>query len=198
MPTLDGGLLLFRLIIALYPFFFTWQVSGTGVEQTDHWFHDDVSIICNKMCSSSGPFVYGLIDLFSDLCGDGGSWNQGLSTGVLNSSLRKISRDQTISGDRSRYRNSSLHDCTLDNSNIIYGVPENRYFDKTKPVVLPDTRDGSIPRPVAKLDVVEEETEDDSKSTSTSSSISLNKESLQDGHDGLHRDIQVVKVNMLF
>lgn len=169
-----------------------------GVDKRDQWFHDDVSIVCDKTCSSSGSFVYGLIDLFSDMCGDGGSWNQGLGTEILNGSVGKTSRDQTISSDRRKGRNSLLHDPTSDTSNIRYGIHEDRYFEKTKPVVLPDTGERSIPQTLAKLDVVEEETEDDTKSTSTASSISSYKESLQDGYNGVHLDNQVVSVNMLF
>eukprot|EP00268_Persea_americana_P003306 TRINITY_DN10996_c0_g1_i6.p1 TRINITY_DN10996_c0_g1~~TRINITY_DN10996_c0_g1_i6.p1 ORF type:complete len:1275 (-),score=277.01 TRINITY_DN10996_c0_g1_i6:717-4541(-) len=166
-------------------------VSGMGVDKRDQWFHDDVSIACDKTCSSSGSFVYGLIDLFSDMCGDGGSWNQGLGTEVLNGNVGKTSRDRTISSDRRKGRNSLLHDTTSDTSNIRYGIHEDRYFEKTKPVVLPDTGERSIPQTLAKLDVVEEETEDDTKSTSTASSISLYKESLQDGYNGVHLDNQV-------
>ncbi|RWR80153.1 Protein kinase domain-containing protein [Cinnamomum micranthum f. kanehirae] len=167
-------------------------VSGMGVDKRDQWFHDDVSIVCDKTCSSSGSFVYGLIDLFSDMCGDGGSWNQGLGTEILNGSVGKTSQDQTISSDRRKGRNSLLHDPTLD-TNIRYGIHEDRYFEKTKPVVLSDTGEGSMPQTVANLEVVEEETEDDSKSTSTASSISSYKESLQDGYNGVHLDNQVVR-----
>ncbi|KAL5998064.1 hypothetical protein ACLOJK_008999 [Asimina triloba] len=158
------------------------HVQGLGLDN-NQWLHDDLPIVCDHNCSSSGPFTYGLVDLFSDLCGDVGSWEWSIGTNAVNPSFGRLSRNQV----KSRDDNSP----TLANSlSAGCGDPRNHPFQNPKPVPMLDIKGGSVSQPVAKFDVVKEETEDDSKSTSpTTSDLSLREQSLEKGSGGdMHGD----------
>ncbi|XP_058102419.1 eIF-2-alpha kinase GCN2 isoform X2 [Magnolia sinica] len=159
-------------------------VPSLGVDKKDQWLHGDVAIVCDQTCSSSGQFVYGLIDLFSDLCGDVGSWDWSIGTNTINASFSHISQEQAISTYKSGDKKSSTH-TNMGASNTGYGAPLNHHSQNLKPVPLFDTKEGSVPPPIAKLDVVEEETEDDSKSISpTTSHVSSREETLETDSNG--------------
>ncbi|XP_012065156.1 eIF-2-alpha kinase GCN2 isoform X2 [Jatropha curcas] len=110
----------------------------------------DTAVTSNKNCSSSEPYVYGFIDLFS---GSGESWHWGLAV------------------DDNRGGNTSVKSHPLDGSKVGYGVQKKKLDKVTKPLTVQETK----PSPV--LHPVEEDSEDDSKSIATDFSTSLTEES---------------------
>ncbi|XP_048233579.1 eIF-2-alpha kinase GCN2 isoform X3 [Ricinus communis] len=122
-----------------------------------------IAVSSNKICSSSWPFVYGFIDLFS---GSGESWDWGLAV------------------DDNRGVNSSIKSHLLDGSKAGYEVQEKKLDKVTKPLMLQDPKQGPLVSPGAKLDTLEEETEEDNKSISTDSSRSLTEESVENEMGG--------------
>ncbi|KAJ4955074.1 hypothetical protein NE237_011857 [Protea cynaroides] len=124
------------------------SVPGSNMDGKKKWLHADVSIASDKSCSSRGPFVYGLVDLFKCL---GGSWNWGLGV------------------DKDGGRNSSTFKHALDASKTEYMVAEKHFLQKGKPTVLQDTMQGPVSLPTVKLDALKEESEDVDTSISDSS-----------------------------
>lgn len=124
----------------------------------------EIAVSSDKDSSSRGPFVYGFIDLFS---GSGESWHWGLTV------------------DDSRGINSSSKSHTLDGSKVGYEEQAKKLDKITKPSTMQDERQGPLLSPIAKLDTLEEENEDDDKSiSSTDSSISLMEELVGNGVKG--------------
>lgn len=125
------------------------SVMCSTLDSTGKFFQKDVTISCNKTCSSGGPFVYGFIDLFS---GSGESWHWGIGM------------------DEKFMINSSLHSHTLDGSKHGYEVQEKKLDKNAKPLEVQNAKQNVLFSPAANLDTLEEESEDDKKSISTTDS----------------------------
>ncbi|KAL6976215.1 non-specific serine,threonine protein kinase [Sarracenia purpurea var. burkii] len=107
--------------------------------------------------SSSGPFVYGFIDLFS---GYGESWPWGI----------ELEENHAV--------NPSVQSQSLNGSKHGYEVLENKIHQKLKPTMIQEVKQVPKLASVKNLDTLEEECEDDSKNLSaTDSSRSLSGES---------------------
>ncbi|GMJ08489.1 GENERAL CONTROL NON-DEPRESSIBLE 2, ARABIDOPSIS THALIANA GENERAL CONTROL NON-DEPRESSIBLE 2 [Hibiscus trionum] len=109
----------------------------------------DVAISSNKSSPSRGPFVYGFIDLFS---GFGESWNWPMDM------------------DRNRGIISAVRSLASDGPNIGYDVQQKKPEKNPKLLGMEEKKEVLSPLPVAKLNNIREESEDDSKSTSTADS----------------------------
>lgn len=104
-----------------------------------------MTVSCDKSCFPAGPFVYGFLDLFS---GSGESWHWGLAmeaNGQINS--------------------------TIDGSRHAYGTLEKAIDHDVKPL-LQETKQGPQRASTVKLDILEEESEDESKTTDSRTSLS--------------------------
>lgn len=106
---------------------------------------NEISFSCDKYFSAAGPFVYGFLDLFS---GSGESWNWGLAM----------------------EDNGQIHS-SLDGTAHAYGTPEKAIDYDAKPV-LQETKQCPPRASTVKLDILEEESEDESKTTDTRTSFS--------------------------
>ncbi|XP_030938863.1 eIF-2-alpha kinase GCN2 isoform X2 [Quercus lobata] len=115
-------------------------------------FQKEITALSNKR----GPFVYGFIDLFA---GSGESWTWGFGI------------------DEKGGINFSVQPHTPEGSKLVYEVPEKQPDKNAKPLKMQDTKQGLLPSPTAKLDTLEDESEDGNKSiSSTDSSRSLEEE----------------------
>ncbi|XVE81078.1 hypothetical protein DITRI_Ditri15bG0034400 [Diplodiscus trichospermus] len=119
----------------------------------------DVAISNKKSCSSKGPFVYGFIDLFG---GSGELWNWPIdmekNSGIVSA--------EAVQSHRS------------DDSKIAYNFREKKLEKNPKPSPMEEKKKVPSPLPVAKLDTLKEESEDDSKSISTADSSNFLMEGL--------------------
>ncbi|KAA8527288.1 hypothetical protein F0562_034615 [Nyssa sinensis] len=125
-------------------------VPSQATDYSDQLSQKDVAVSCNKTCLSKGPFVYGFVNLFS---GSGESWHWVLGVeenGGINSSVRSNTSD----GSKHRYE-----------------ILEKKIDQDVKPLVNPDTKQGSLTHST-KLDTLEEESEDESKNLSATDSKS--------------------------
>ncbi|WRX21527.1 Protein kinase domain - like 10 [Theobroma cacao] len=129
----------------------------------------DVAISSNKSCSSRGPFVYGFIDLFS---GSGESWNWPMDM------------------DKNRGIVSAVQSHLSDGSKLGYNVREKKLEKNPMSLAMQEKKQVLSPLPVAKLDNLKEESEDDSKSISTADSSNFLMEDLgRNGMKGEKEDI---------
>ncbi|XP_021290176.1 eIF-2-alpha kinase GCN2 isoform X1 [Herrania umbratica] len=129
----------------------------------------DAAISSNKSCSSRGPFVYGFIDLFS---GSGESWNWPLDM------------------DKNRGIVSAVQSHLSDGSKLGYNVREKKLEKNPMSLAMQEKKQVLSPLPVAKLDNLKEESEDDSKSISTADSSNFLMENLgRNGMKGEKEDI---------
>ncbi|KAJ6733888.1 EIF-2-ALPHA KINASE GCN2 [Salix koriyanagi] len=117
-------------------------VLCSTINSSSHLFQKDLAVSSNKSCSSRGSFVYGFIDLFSG-CGE--SWHWGLAVDELKSHV-------------------------LDHSEVGYEVQEMKLDKITKPLTVQEAKQGLLVSPIAKLDTLEEESENENKGLSTSNS----------------------------
>ncbi|XP_042485787.1 eIF-2-alpha kinase GCN2 isoform X2 [Macadamia integrifolia] len=132
-----------KLLALLYD-----QVSCSNLDGGEKCLNGDVSIASNKTCSSRGPFVYGLVDLFKCL---GGPWNWGLGV------------------DKDRGGNSPTLNHALNTAKIEYMVAEKQFFPIGRPTVMQDTFHRPVSLPTVKLDALKEESEDEETRISNSS-----------------------------
>ncbi|KAL5703428.1 non-specific serine/threonine protein kinase [Ranunculus cassubicifolius] len=128
-------------------------VSCSGTGQADQWISGDVGTAFDRAHSSRGPYVHGLVDLFT---GSGESWDWGSVT------------------DKNSGRNSN----TLDHPNIGYQSRKEHGAHNEKPVAIQDTGRVQVPQLIGKLDPLKEE----SGSDSNESSRSLAEESSENEH----------------
>ncbi|KAJ6419098.1 hypothetical protein OIU84_029244 [Salix udensis] len=117
-------------------------VLCSTINSSSHLFQKDLAVSSNKSCSSRGSFVYGFIDVFSG-CGE--SWHWGLAVDELKSHV-------------------------LDHSEVGYEVQEMKLDKITKPLTVQEAKQGLLVSPIAKLDTLEEESENENKGLSTSNS----------------------------
>ncbi|KAJ6741180.1 EIF-2-ALPHA KINASE GCN2 [Salix purpurea] len=117
-------------------------VLCSTINSSSHLFQKDLAVSSNKSCSSRGSFVYGFINLFSG-CGE--SWHWGLAVDELKSHV-------------------------LDHSEVGYEVQEMKLDKITRPLTVQEAKQGLLVSPIAKLDTLEEESENENKGLSTSNS----------------------------
>ncbi|CAK9178672.1 unnamed protein product [Ilex paraguariensis] len=135
-----------------------WKVPGQATDLSGQLSQKDVTLPCNKTCFSRGPFVYGFIDLFT---GSGESWQWGLGM------------------EERAELNSSAHSHTLNVSKHHSEIQKKKIDQNVNVAVIQDTKQGPLLYPAAKLDTLEEESDDASKDTNLSRSLS--EESSGDG-----------------
>ena len=135
-------------------------------------FQKEITASSNKR----GPFVYGFIDLFT---GSGESWTWGFGI------------------DEKGGINFSVQPHTPEGSKLVYEVLEKQPDKNAKPLKMQDTKQGLLPSPTAKLDTLEEESEDGNKSvSSTDSSMSLEEELVRSPTDD-ENNVSIVGPNFV-
>ncbi|KAF2322118.1 hypothetical protein GH714_006971 [Hevea brasiliensis] len=172
----EGRVMIFNLVEAAQEFLSEIVPEGPVPESallstmggSGQLFKKDIAVSSNKNCSSSEPFVYGFIDLFS---GSGESWHWGLAV------------------DDSRAVNSSIKSHSLDGSKVGYEVQEKILDKASKPLTVQDANQSPLLFPVAKLGILEEESEDENRSVSTDSSTSVMEESVGNELEGKKKDV---------
>ncbi|KAG8481278.1 hypothetical protein CXB51_026106 [Gossypium anomalum] len=127
----------------------------------------DVAISSNKGSSSRGPFVYGFIDLFS---GSGESWNWPVDMG------------------KSRGIISAVQSLASDGQDIGYDFQQKKLEKNPKLLETEEQKEVVSPLPVAKLNNVKEESEDDSKSSSTADSSNFLADLVRNGINSEEED----------
>ncbi|KAM4106014.1 hypothetical protein ACB094_04G035100 [Castanea mollissima] len=156
----DGRVMVFNLVEAAQEFLSEIvpvaqsheSVVCSSTDGSSGLFQKEITASSNKR----GPFVYGFIDLFT---GSGESWTWGFGI------------------DEKGGMNFSVQPHTPEGSKLVYEVPEKQPDKNAKPLKMQDTKQGLLPSPTAKLDTLEEESEDGNKSvSSTDSSRSLEEE----------------------
>lgn len=135
-------------------------------------FQKEITASSNKR----GPFVYGFIDLFT---GSGESWTWGFGI------------------DEKGGMNFSVQPHTPEGSKLVYEVLEKQPDKNAKPLKMQDTKQGLLPSPTAKLDTLEDESEDGNKSvSSTDSSRSLEEELVRSTTDD-ENNVSIVGPNFV-
>ncbi|KAK4566733.1 hypothetical protein RGQ29_002837 [Quercus rubra] len=157
----DGRVMVFNLVEAAQEFLseivpvaqsHESKVVCSTTDGSSGLFQKEITASSNKR----GPFVYGFIDLFT---GSGESWTWGFGI------------------DEKGGMNFSVQPHTPEGSKLVYEVLEKQPDKNAKPLKMQDTKQGLLPSPTAKLDTLEEESEDGNKSvSSTDSSMSLEEE----------------------
>ncbi|KAK4566735.1 hypothetical protein RGQ29_002837 [Quercus rubra] len=156
----DGRVMVFNLVEAAQEFLSEIvpvaqsheSVVCSTTDGSSGLFQKEITASSNKR----GPFVYGFIDLFT---GSGESWTWGFGI------------------DEKGGMNFSVQPHTPEGSKLVYEVLEKQPDKNAKPLKMQDTKQGLLPSPTAKLDTLEEESEDGNKSvSSTDSSMSLEEE----------------------
>ncbi|XWS13227.1 hypothetical protein CRYUN_Cryun36dG0019600 [Craigia yunnanensis] len=163
----EGRVMIFNLVEAAQEFLSEIVPVGQSHESllysttgnSGHLLQKDVAISNNKSCSSRGPFVYGFIDLFG---GSGESWNWPMD----------------MDKNRGIVSAVAVQSHASDGSKIGYNVRENKLEKNPKPLPMEGRKKVPSPLPVAKLDTLKEESEDDSKSISTADSSNFLMEGL--------------------
>ncbi|XP_068665323.1 eIF-2-alpha kinase GCN2 isoform X2 [Aristolochia californica] len=177
----EGRVMIFNLVEAAQEFLSevaTEVGSGKSVEadKREELVEESVIVGCDKKYSSGEHFVYGLIDLFTDLSEDGSSWDQS----IIKDNLGSISHSQTFSTDRSTVGGSLAHAYVLGKSKLDETSVLNKHFSQsTKPVILSDA---PKPQSIIKLDAVNEGNEDDGQNSSTHSTTSLEETTKSPNH----------------
>ncbi|CAL1404688.1 unnamed protein product [Linum trigynum] len=120
------------------------------VDRTSQLFQKDFPVSGDNNCTSTGPFVYGFLDLFG---GSGESWHwMPLDDNRMMKSIKSFSSDS---------------------SKVKSGTPAVN-VDPIEPSPVQAKKQGTFPSPVAEMDILDEESEDGNSSTSdTDSSSSL-------------------------
>ncbi|CAI0541132.1 unnamed protein product [Linum tenue] len=120
------------------------------VDRTSQLFQKDFPVSGDNNCTSTGPFVYGFLDLFG---GSGESWHwMPLDDNRMMKSIKSLSSDP------------------LKVKSGTQGVK----VDRIEPSPVQAKKQGTFPSPIAELDILDEESEDGNSSTSdTDSSSSL-------------------------
>ncbi|CAK7322614.1 unnamed protein product [Dovyalis caffra] len=146
----EGRVMIFNLVEAAQEFLSELAPVGPApgtvlcsiINSSSQLFQKDTAVSSNKSSSSRGPFVYGFIDLFSG-CGE--SWHWGLAVDEVKSHVS-------------------------DNSDVGHEVLEKKLDKIAKPLAVQEAKQGPLISPVAKLDTLEEESEDENKGLSTTNS----------------------------
>ncbi|KAH7681287.1 Non-specific serine/threonine protein kinase protein [Dioscorea alata] len=112
----------------------------------------------------SGSFTYGSIDLFGDLCGEQTSWG-GHGSKVANDNSYQLSGKQSSFTDKNRRNAFLMHTQTLNKAK---NVVDDHFVKSIHPKTLHDVKHGAMQQAISKLDVLEEDTECDTKSESSS------------------------------
>ncbi|XP_050237408.1 eIF-2-alpha kinase GCN2 isoform X2 [Mercurialis annua] len=163
----EGRVMIFNLVEAAQEFLSEIVPVGPAPESvlcsatdSDGKLFQGIAISSDKDCSLRGPFVYGFIDIFS---GSGESWQWGVAVDDVrvNSSIKSLSDGSKPSP-----------------------VQDNKLDKIIKPSPVQDIKQGPFLSPGAKLDALEEESEEDCKNISTDSSRSLTEESIQNDTGG--------------
>ncbi|KAK1294604.1 putative serine/threonine-protein kinase GCN2 [Acorus calamus] len=167
----EGRVMIFNLVEAAQEFLSEIapvEVSHESVPvhlaDKDQWQREDVSVDFENNCHIEDVFVYGLIDLFSDLCGDTGSWNQEVGRELFSVDLNKVSGAQSMQFDKIR-GSISVSPHIFGSSSVKHGTLQ-KPFHNTKAVSSVDVKHSPVQRPATELDILEEVCEIDSKSTS--------------------------------
>ncbi|GAV69857.1 Pkinase domain-containing protein/RWD domain-containing protein/HGTP_anticodon2 domain-containing protein/tRNA-synt_His domain-containing protein [Cephalotus follicularis] len=163
----EGRVMIFNLVEAAQEFLSEIVPAGqlhesvSSMKNSNGQLFQDTEVSSNKSFCPKGPFVCGFIDLF---CGSGDSWHWSLGV------------------DNNRGTTSSVQSHRLDSSNLGYKVQEK--LDKNaKQPAMEGTNQGLLHSPTAKLDTVEEESEDDDTGTSTVDSSGTLVEELEGKED---------------
>ncbi|XVF29350.1 hypothetical protein REPUB_Repub15cG0113100 [Reevesia pubescens] len=171
----EGRVMIFNLVEAAQEFLSEIVPVGQSHESilypttgsSDPLLQKNVAISSNKSCSSRGPFVYGFIDLFS---GSGESWNWPMDM------------------DKNRGIVSAVQSHASDGSKL--NVREKKFEKNPKLLAMEEKKKVPSPLPVANLDTLKEESEDDSKSISTADSSNfLMEDVVRNGMKGENEDI---------
>ncbi|KAM7486980.1 hypothetical protein LguiA_002989 [Lonicera macranthoides] len=125
------------------------SVPCVAEDKSSQLYKNNTTVLYDKTRFSKGPFVYGFIDLF---IGSGESWHWGLAV------------------EESNVLHSSVRSNKVDCSNSGYGTLDKKIDQNLKSLVIKETKQGPLVTPTAKLDPLEEESEDESKNTDSSSS----------------------------
>ncbi|KAG9447065.1 hypothetical protein H6P81_013193 [Aristolochia fimbriata] len=203
----EGRVMIFNLVETAQEFLsevatVVGSVKSVGADKKEELVQESVTHVCDKKYSFGEHFVYGLIDLFSDLSADVRSWDQS----IISDSLGSISHGQLFSSGKSMVGSSLAHAYVLDKSKLDETRVLNKHFSQsTKPVTVADTPklqsvmpkpqsvipkpqsvipkpQSAIPKPQsvipkpqsgAKLEAVNEDIEDGGQSVSTDSTTSL-------------------------
>ncbi|KAK2982573.1 hypothetical protein RJ640_001293, partial [Escallonia rubra] len=112
---------------------------------------NDMEVSLDKNFTSRGPFVYGFIDLF---VGSGESWRWGLAM------------EERGGIDPTKQPN------TIDRSRNVHEILEKKIDQNVKLLVTQDMKQSSVPKPTAKLQIVEEKSEDENRNADSSRSLS--------------------------
>ncbi|XP_039054729.1 eIF-2-alpha kinase GCN2 isoform X2 [Hibiscus syriacus] len=123
--------------------------------------------VANKSSPSRVAFVYGFIDLFS---GFGESWNWPMD---MDKNIGIISAVQSLESD---------------GPNIGYDVQQKKLKKNPKLLGMEEKREVLSPLPVAKLNNIKEDSEDDSKSTSTAHSSNFSADMVRNGEEIVHEE----------
>ncbi|KAJ7980699.1 protein kinase family protein [Quillaja saponaria] len=154
----EGRVMIFNLVEAAQEFLSEIMPVGKSrdsllcstVESSGELIEKDIPISYNR----KAPFVYGFIDLFS---GYGESWNWGFGM------------------DESSRQDALLQPHKSDGSKLGYEIQQKKDERKAEPTTVRDTKQSPIVSPIAKLDTVEEETEEGNKSISSTDSSRSHK-----------------------
>lgn len=136
-------------------------VSSSSIEQRNAWIHTDVAMPRDMTHSSRGPYVYGMVDLFT---GSGESWDWGPST------------DNIRGGN-------SLNASTLDPH-----IPEKHVSRNDKTTTTNDAQRSLIPPPLGKLNPLEEDGESDTNISSRSLEEESSGSGLMDQKESILED----------
>ncbi|KAH1047144.1 hypothetical protein J1N35_037928 [Gossypium stocksii] len=171
----EGRVMIFNLVEAAQEFLSEIVPAGQSHESalcsttgsSGQLLQKDVAISSNKGFSSKGPFVYGFIDLFS---GSGESWNWPVdmdkSTGII----------------------SAVQSLASDGRDIGYDFQQKKLEKKPKLLEMEEKKEVVSRLPVAKLNNVKEESEDDSKSSSTADSSNFLADLVRNGINSEEED----------
>ncbi|TYJ14958.1 hypothetical protein E1A91_A10G152900v1 [Gossypium mustelinum] len=171
----EGRVMIFNLVEAAQEFLSEIVPAGQSHESAlcsttgsnGQLLQKDVAISRNKGSSSRGPFVYGFIDLFS---GSGESWNW------------------PVDMDKSRGIISAVQSLASDGRDIGYDFQQKKLEKNPKLLETEGKNEVVSPLPVAKLNNVKEESEDDSKSSSTADSSNFLADLVRNGINSEEED----------
>ncbi|KAF6143812.1 hypothetical protein GIB67_016733 [Kingdonia uniflora] len=174
----EGRVMIFNLVEAAQEFLSEIVPAGLPNEsifsargdKTDNWLHGDTTTAKGKSLSSRGPYIYGLVDLFSDYKD---TWDWGSVT------------------DKSKGSHSLILSRRLDASSIDEQAKKMGLFPNENLNALQDTKKGPIPEPSTKLETLKEESASDSNSISLNPfSRSFVEESSSDGSTSEDHDLK--------
>ncbi|XP_006852117.2 eIF-2-alpha kinase GCN2 isoform X1 [Amborella trichopoda] len=162
------------------------SASSSAPDNLNQSLRRDVDVTCDQLNTVGKYVVYGLIDLFGGPDGDDGSWDGHIGLDNLHEDLGKTSStrpSEIIHGDkiverRGDFSQSRAFDASRIGNMINCAHQSTTHFDKNQRT--------SLPPAVVRLDVLEEDSEEDSISISSKASVSdLELETVTEVHNSL-------------